>query len=267
MNAGALRRRWNPPERSGPAFGLSLLVHGALFVGIAFAVRWKTAEPAGAVSVELWGGLPAAAPAVVAPSPPPPPPPQVAPAPPPPPAEKPADIVERKAEPPKKKVEPPKVEPPAKKVEPVKKGPTPDELKKEADARAAAVQAEKQRQAALERMTAAAGAGAPGPVGGVASGSGIARGYESLVVGCIRPHIVYTVPDTLRAGQHVAEFEVQLDPTGGQLGAPRLLRPSGLAQYDLAVERAIRRCDPFPRPREGTMPRSLRLTFDPVETR
>ena len=37
--------------------------------------------------------------------------------------------------------------------------------------------------------------------------------------------------------------------------------------YDQAVERAIRRCDPFPRPREGAMPRSLRLTFDPVDTR
>jgi colicin import membrane protein len=264
---GALRRRWQPPERSAPAFGLSLLVHGALFVAIAFAVRWKTAEPAGAVSVELWGGLPAAAPPAVAP--PPPPPPAIVPAPPPPPAAKPAEIVEQKAEPPRKKVEPPKPEPkPAlKKAEPVKKGPTPEELKRDAEARAAAAQAEKLRQDTLARMTAAAGTASPGPAGGAAGGGGLARGYESLVVGCIRPHIVFTVPDGLRAGQHVAEFEVQLAPTGEQLGTPRLLRASGLPQYDAAVERAIRRCDPFPRPREGTMPRALRLTFDPVETR
>ncbi|HKO68883.1 MAG TPA: TonB family protein [Burkholderiaceae bacterium] len=45
------------------------------------------------------------------------------------------------------------------------------------------------------------------------------------------------------------------------------MKGSGLAAYDQAVERAIRRCDPFPPPREGTMPRSVRLLFDPVETR
>jgi colicin import membrane protein len=253
----AALRRWHAPERSAPAFGLSLLVHGALFIAIAFAVRWKTAEPAGAVSVELWGGLPAAAPPAVVP---PPPPPAVVPAPPPPPAEKPAEIIERKAEPPKKKVEPPKPEP--KKVElPTKKGPTPEELKRDAEARAAA----DARERALNRALAQAG-GAPGPASAAASG-GFARGYESLVVGCIRPYIVFTVPEGVRAGQHVAEFDVQLAPTGEQLGAPRLVRASGLAQYDAAVERAIRRCDPFPRPREGTMPRSLRLAFDPVETR
>ena len=86
-------------------------------------------------------------------------------------------------------------------------------------------------------------------------------------MGCIRPHIAFNVPDGLQPRQHVAEFEVQLLPTGEQVGPPRLLRASGLAAYDSAVERAIRRCDPFPRPREGTMPRSLILKFDPVETR
>jgi colicin import membrane protein len=87
------------------------------------------------------------------------------------------------------------------------------------------------------------------------------------VVGCIRPHIVFNVPDGVKPKQHVAEFEVQLLPTGEQATAPRLLKASGLGAYDQAVERAIRRCDPFPRPREGAMPRSLRLTFDPVDTR
>jgi colicin import membrane protein len=95
----------------------------------------------------------------------------------------------------------------------------------------------------------------------------LARGYESQVIGCIRPHIVFSVPDNLAARQNVAEFEVTLLPTGEQVGAPKLLRASGIGAYDQAVERAIRRCDPFPRPRDGAMPRSLRLTFDPVETR
>jgi colicin import membrane protein len=56
-------------------------------------------------------------------------------------------------------------------------------------------------------------------------------------------------------------------PTGEQAGAPKLLKGSGLPAFDQAVERAIRRCDPFPRPREGAMPRDLDLRFDPVDTR
>jgi colicin import membrane protein len=117
-------------------------------------------------------------------------------------------------------------------------------------------------------MAAAGNSSAGVPGGSPAAGpGGIARGYESQVVGCIRPHIVFNVPESLQARQHVAEFEVTLLPTGEQVGAPRLLRPSGIPAYDQAVERAIRRCDPFPRPREGAMPRALRLAFDPVETR
>ena len=122
-------------------------------------------------------------------------------------------------------------------------------------------------------MEVAAAGGPAGSTGtgssatGVTSGGGMPRGYEGQVVGCIRPHIVFNVPDGVKPKQHVAEFEVQLLPTGEQATAPRLLKASGLASFDQAVERAIRRCDPFPRPAEGAMPRTLRLAFDPVDTR
>lgn len=258
------RRRWHTPERSAPAFGLSLLAHAVLFIAIAFAVRWKT-EPAGMVVAELWGGMPAA---TVEPPPAPPPPPVVKPVPvEPPPEPRKADIVEQKAPEPVKKAEPEKKVEPAKKAEP---DPRIEQQKREGEKALKAEQAAaaKIREAAMQRALAAASAPA-GPAGGSpsAGGAGLARGYESQVVSCIRPHIVFSVPDGLRPKQHVAEFEVQLLPSGEQVGIPRLLAPSGLAAYDQAVERAIRRCDPFPRPREGAMPRSLRLTFDPVETR
>jgi colicin import membrane protein len=264
-------RRWHTPERSAPAFGLSLLAHAVLFIAIAFAVRWKT-EPAGMVVAELWGAMPAA---TVEPAPAPPPPPVVKPVPvEPPPEPRKADIVEQKAPEPVKKAEPEKKVEPEKKIEPPKKAePDPRIEQQKRDAEQKALKAEqaaaaKIREAAMQRALAAAGAPA-GSTGGspTAGGAGLARGYESQVVSCIRPHIVYSVPDGLRTKQHVAEFEVQLLPSGEQVGTPRLLSPSGLAAYDQAVERAIRRCDPFPRPREGAMPRSLRLTFDPVETR
>jgi colicin import membrane protein len=300
MTAPAItdRRRlhWHAPEKgTAPAFALSLFAHALLFFAIAFVVRWKT-EPAGTISAELWSGFPAAAPAsapapvpapVVEPAPPPPPPKvELRPAPEP---ERKADIVvepKKKPEPPKK-VEPPK-EPP-KKIEPPKPDPKKVEALKREAAKAEAAKAEaakaeaakaaaakaaadasKRYQQEVQRLAAAAG----GPVGstgtsatGVTSGGGMPRGYEGQVVGCIRPHIVFNVPDGVQPKQHVAEFEVQLLPTGEQATAPRLLKASGLPSFDQAVERAIRRCEPFPRPREGAMPRSLRLTFDPVDTR
>ena len=243
------RHRWHAPEKgSGPAFALSLLAHAVLFIAIAFMVRWKS-EPVGTVSAELWS-LP---PPAVQPPPAPPPPilPKVEQPPPEPPRK--ADIVEEKKAPriePKKELPPKKEElkksdPPKKveaKVEPAVKPPDPN--------------------AAIQRALAQAG---KSPA--VASGSGFSDKYAAQVITCIRPHIVFNVPDSISAQQHVAVFEVTLLPTGEQAGAPRLVKGSGLTAYDQAVERAIRRCDPFPPPREGTMPRSVRLLFDPVETR
>jgi colicin import membrane protein len=227
-----------------------------LFIAIAFVVQWKS-EPVGTVSAELWSLPP---PAVQQPPTPPPLiPPKVEPPAPEPPRK--ADIVEEKKPPPKlepkkeepkkpepKKEEPKKVDPP-KKAEPAK----PDEAK---IAKAAA-------DAQLKRLLAQAGT-APA---GTSAGGGFSDKYAAQVITCIRPHIVFNVPDSISAQQHVATFEVMLLPTGEQTGAPRLIKGSGLPAYDQAVERAIRRCDPFPPPREGTMPRSVRLLFDPVETR
>jgi colicin import membrane protein len=305
MTAPAItdRRRlhWHAPEKgTAPAFALSLFAHALLFLAIAFVVRWKT-EPAGTISAELWSGFPAAAPAsapapvpepIVEPTPPPaapkveptppPPPPKVEPRPAPEPERKADIVVEQKKKPePPKKIEPPKPDPKkvealkreAAKAEAAKAEAAKAEAAKAAAAKAEAAQAReaaKRRDQELQRIAAAAG-GPAGSTGtsatGVTSGGGMPRGYEGQVVGCIRPHIVFNVPDGVQPKQHVAEFEVQLLPTGEQATAPRLLKASGLPSFDQAVERAIRRCEPFPRPREGAMPRSLRLTFDPVDTR
>jgi colicin import membrane protein len=243
---------------------ISLAAHALLFLAIAFVVRWKT-EPAGPVSAELWSGLPP----MVEPAPPPPPPPppvKVEPAPEP---ETPkAEIVieQKKPEPkpepkPEKKVEPvKKVE--VKKIEPPKPDPK-AEMKKQQEAEAKAASARRDKE--MMRIAAAA-SGAPTTTA-AAGGVGISRSYEGQVIGCIRPHIVFNVPEGLSPKQHVAEFKVMLLPTGEQAGAPKLLKGSGLPAFDQAVERAIRRCDPFPRPKEGAMPRDLDLRFDPVDTR
>jgi len=252
--SGAVRRaphRWHAPEKgSGPAFALSLLAHAALFIAIAFMVRWKS-EPLAPATAELWT-LPAAAvvqparPVVVEPPPPPPEP-------------RKAEIVveQKKALPPKavpkKDVTP---DPPKKNIAPVppKKDDTKADSKKvEAERLAAA-------KAMLDRMQALAGPGTR-----LAAAGGLSDAYAAQINSCIRPHIIFNVPEGTRARQFVAEFEVALLPTGEQAGVPKLIKASGLAAYDQAVERAIRRCDPFPRPKEGAVPRVLPLVFDPVE--
>lgn len=240
------RHRWHAPEKgSGPAFGLSLLAHAVLFIAIAFMVRWKS-EPVGTVSAELWNLPPAVQPP---PAPPPLIPPKVEQPPPEPPRkadiveEKKASKIEQKKElPPKKE----KLDPPKKveaKTEPAAKPPDPN--------------------AAIQRALAQAG---KSPAS-ASSGGGFSDRYAAQVITCIRPHIIFNVPDAVRPQQYVAEFEVTLLPTGEQATDPKLIKASGLAPYDQAVERAIRRCNPFPPPKEGTMPRSVRLSFDPVETR
>lgn len=267
-----LRHRWHAPERgTAPAFLISLAAHTMLFLAIAFVVRWKT-EPAGPVSAELWGGLPPMVEPAPAPSPPPPPV-KVERAPEPEPAKPDIVMEQKKPEPrPEKKPEPVKKTEPVKKAEPdpkVEQRKREEEAKAAKAAQAAEAAAQKQREAAIQRALAAAGGSATSAAsGGVAAGSpGMSDSYKGQVVSCIRPHVVFSVPEGLRPKQHVAEFEVQLLPSGEQVGAPRLVSASGLPAYDQAVERAIRRCDPFPRPREGSMPRSVRLSFDPVELR
>ena len=45
------------------------------------------------------------------------------------------------------------------------------------------------------------------------------------------------------------------------------MKSSGLPAYDRAVEAAIRKCNPFPKPKDqsASVPRLVELTFDPVE--
>ena len=263
MSAAPARRtrhRWHAPEKgSGPAFALSLLAHAVLFIAIAFMVRWKS-EPVAAVSAELWTLPPAA---VQQPTPPPPPRPVQVEPPSPPPEPRKADIVmEQKKVLPPPKVEPKKISPP----DPPKKQDTKAaDLKRAADEKKAELAereaAAKAADATMKRVLAQAGPQTS------AAGTGLSNAYRAQIVGCIRPHIIFNVPDTVRPQQHIAEFEVVLLPTGEQASVPKLLKGSGLATYDQAVERAIRRCDPFPPPKEGTMPRSVSLRFDPVETR
>lgn len=264
-------------EQNTPAaFVLALCMHALLVGALWISVQWRT-EPAGAVVVELWSGAPPPEPIVVAPPPPPPPP---APARQEPEPERPeADIVTRKEE----KKKPPKVEPlpDPKKVEAEKRKAEAERQRLEAEKKQAELERKKQAEAAERkrederrdavrkaeqaRVLAQAGTGGAAGSPGAAPSSG-ARGdpgYAGLLAGVIKARIVFSVPEGTSPNVY-ADFEVDLLPTG-EILAVRLVKPSGLPGYDAAVERAIRRTDPFPRKADGTVERTVKLIFRPVE--
>lgn len=96
------------------------------------------------------------------------------------------------------------------------------------------------------------------PIGnpnGQANATGNGRGdsgYGDLIRACVRPGVVFSPPIDID-GNPTAEFAVQLLPNGEQVGAPRLVKSSGISNFDNAVEKGIRRCNPFPRPPSGNV--------------
>ena len=252
-------RRLRTQHNTLPSFGLALVMHGLLFLYVYYQMHWKTQDPPPVVA-ELWVSAPQ--PVVDVTPTPPPPPPKVEPQPEPPKPD--ADIVTREEKKPPPKVEPPKVEekPPPKKVEPPKKDVIADLLKKQEEKQRVEREAIRQSEAArIEQQMSQDKTltGTPTP------GTGAPRDldYISRLTALIKSRIVYAVPDGTSSSVY-AEVQVELLPTGEVAGI-RFLKASGLPEYDAAVERAIRRTDPFPRKPDGSVDRTMVIRFRPVE--
>lgn len=136
------------------------------------------------------------------------------------------------------------------------------------DARAAKVQADalaKQRADNLRRLNQQLGnnpavGNATTPSAGTAAQSAApSAGYEGRIRARILPNIVFT---GRISGPTVAEVEVRVAPDGTILGS-RLLKSSGLAEWDQAVLRAIERTEILPRDIDGRVPPLMVLSFDP----
>jgi len=242
-----------------PAGILAVAVHGVFFALLYFGFAWQ-AQPAGAMSVELWQSLPDmvdaphAQPKIEEVVPPTQPEkvvePEVAPP-------QPEKIVEPEiALPDKKKVETKPIE-----VKPEKKKPAPPpEKKAEIKPSRQEVEARIAEQAAREQAEQAARARA-------AQDAAIGRvvdEHTGKIISKIRRNIVMP-PDVVDDAR--AEFSVTLLPGGTVLSA-RLTRSSGNAAYDNAVERAILKSQPLPLPADAALFnrfRELKLVFKPVE--
>ena len=232
MSAAVLERE----PGSTPAAVLSALVHVALFTSLFFGLRWQSKHP-DAVVVELWDR-----PAVVEPVLPEVP--------------KPEPKAEAKPEP-KLEVKPPKPDiavekqkktPPKKKEEPKQVEP---EVKIDYD------RVMRERMAReMEQVTRAPKA-APAAASAVADNS-----YINKIRAKIKSNVV--LPVDIK-GDPEAIFDVAQLPSGDVISA-RLRKSSGNRAYDEAVERALLKSSPLPKPdRPDQFARDLQLKFRPKE--
>ena len=77
----------------------------------------------------------------------------------------------------------------------------------------------------------------------------------------MRPNVVYADADA-GGGNPVAEVEVRTAPDGTIVGR-RLVRASGVREWDDAVLRAIDKTGQLPRDTDGRVPPTLVLAFRP----
>ncbi|MFH1044646.1 MAG: energy transducer TonB [Pseudomonadota bacterium] len=237
-----------------PSIALAVMVHVLLAVFLFFGVRWQSSQPE-AVMVELWDSPPAPAVEKVVAQPPPKP------------EVKPEPRVEKAVEPPKpdialekKKVvkkAPPKQEEP-KHVEP-KQEPEPklnldrsEDIQAQLERETAALEEQLEKNRILEQMRREAATFA----------AQADAAYIGKLKGKIKSNIV--LPPDIR-GNPEAIFDVVQLPTGEVISV-KLRKSSGHKAYDEAVERAILKASPLPKPdRPEQFQRNLAITFRPLD--
>ncbi|TMG74598.1 MAG: TonB C-terminal domain-containing protein [Betaproteobacteria bacterium] len=224
------------PGGVAPA-ALSVLVHLVLFAVLVFGLRWQSKHP-DAVVAELWSELPASEPPAPTIEPKPEVRPQLRleskleriPA-------KPDIAIEREKKLAKKKEEPPL------------RFDTTQIIREQLAQEQQALKRTRERQEALKQFAPAAD-------------SSIDAGYADKIRTKIKPNIV--LPPDIK-GNPEAIFDVVQLPTGVVLSA-HLRKSSGHRAYDDAVERAILKSSPLPRPdRPEQFQRNLNLKFRPYE--
>lgn len=258
MSAAAATFPYEEPGKI-PSAILAVLVHVLLAVFLFFGVHWQSHEPEGeTVTVDLWNNLPAPAPVAepvqpkpeVKPAPQPKPEPKVE-APPEP------KVVEKAVEPKKPDIviEKPKVV----KIQPPKTPPPKANFDRSKDIRAQLAQetAALNKQIENDRLADQAQREAASIAAATANAA-----YIGKLKGKIKSNIV--VPPDIQ-GNPEAIFEVVQLPTG-EVMSVKLQKSSGYAAYDAAVERAILKSSPLPKPdRPDQFQRILDIHFKPQD--
>jgi len=224
------------PGGVAPA-ALSALVHGVLFAMLVFGLHWQSKHPDPVVA-ELWSDLPAIEP----PEPKVEPKPEIKPQP------KPEPRIEQKQPKPDIALEREK-KLPKKKEEPPLKFDTTQRIREQLAQEQKALQ-ERERKDVLKQFTSPPTAGLPD------------AGYIDRIRSAIKRHII--PPSEIKGNPEVVFNIVQL-PTGEVLSV-RLVKTSGNALLDSAVERAIWKGSPLPKPdRPEQWLREFNISFRPLE--
>jgi colicin import membrane protein len=227
------------PSAFAPA-ALSAGVHLGMLAVLVFGLHWQSRHP-DAVQVELWSQLPEVE---TVPKVEPRPEPKIEPKP----EVKPPPKVEQKAAKPDIAVEREK-KVPKKKEEPPLKFDTTSRIQQQLAQEQKAMQA-REKQDVVKQFSQPAAPGAPD------------AGYIDKIRTKIRSNVV--VPSGIN-GNPEAVFDVVQIPSGDVISV-KLFKPSGNQLYDDAVERAIRKASPLPKPdRPEQFQRELRLKFKPQE--
>jgi colicin import membrane protein len=227
------------PSAFAPA-ALSAGVHLGMLAVLVFGLHWQSRHP-DAVQVELWSQLPEVE---TVPKVEPRPEPKIEPKP----EVKPPPKVEQKAAKPDIAVEREK-KTTKKKEEPPLKFDTTSRIQQQLAQEQKAMQA-REKQDVVKQFSQPAAPGAPD------------AGYIDKIRTKIRSNVV--VPSGIN-GNPEAVFDVVQIPSGDVISV-KLFKPSGNQLYDDAVERAIRKASPLPKPdRPEQFQRELRLKFKPQE--
>ncbi|MEO8152693.1 MAG: cell envelope integrity protein TolA [Rhizobacter sp.] len=268
MNTATVQHNdFKPQGKDGMGSGLLLaaLVHGCLIVALAFGVSWRASEPEG-VEAELWAAVPQVAaqravePEPPAPKPVPKPEPKPEPAPPPKVATPDPQIAIEKAKQEKLKEKQKRDE----EQEKLDKKKTLEEKAKLAKADADRLkkqqqqQLEAQREANIKRILGDANA-TGNSAGTAARTAGPSAAYAGRIKAYIKPNILLT--DTVD-GNPTAEVEVQSAPDGTIISR-KLIKSSGVKEWDAAVLRAIDKTEILPRDTDGSMPSPMVIAFKP----
>lgn len=253
------------PEEPGKKYALAftILVHVALLAFLFFGVQWKRSKPE-VMEVELWSPRPMPAQYV---PPPPPPPPEVKAEPKPlpklepkpePVLKKPEIVVKEEKKKPEPKKPEPKPEPPKPKPEPPKpevKPPPKFDFSKELSRETANLKPHPSTQ----QMANAAAAEAEQRASSNSRGK---ADYANKIRVRIRSNI--TLPPSIQ-GNPEAVFEVSQLPSYEILDV-KLKRSSGNPALDAAIERAIRKSSPLPKPDDLSLfQRTLEIKYKPLE--
>jgi colicin import membrane protein len=290
-----------PEPNRWPAIGLAVGVHAALLAFLVIGINWTNNQPVAVEAEVWDMSVQQAAPPAPQPEPqpepepetPPPtprvvePPPQVEPAPPKQPdialerekkrkeelkrkeeerVERERELAEQKREQEKKdkalaekkkREDEKKAEELAKKEEADKK--KKEKAEKEKLAKADAAKLEKARAEEMKRLM--SGAGNPSSSGSAEKSTAprIDKGYTASIAAKIKGNTIYP-GSTDVAGNPEVVFQVDQLPTGEILSV-RKTKSSGIPAFDDAVERGINKSSPLPKKKDGTVERSLPVSF------